>query len=178
MHRAVLTLLVGLMLSLAGGASAFANSDVIWEGTQESKVFSLTGPKKIRITTEGVFINGKFKPAWRLSKDGLACTASLIFQTRFPTHQRVGTLLSRNLISLPVNQSDYKAVTTSNLYLIQRRKLTAISRPLETITFRQLTTILCVEWQPTRREGCVLGSNAQRLATQQSHMLRKPSAGD
>ena len=69
MYRAVLALVVGLILSLSGGASSFAQGDVIWEGTQESKLFSLTGPKKIRITTEGVFINGSFKPAWRLSKN-------------------------------------------------------------------------------------------------------------
>ena len=69
MCRAFLTLVVGLLLLLSGGASAFAQGDFIWEGTQESKLFSLTGPKKIRITTEGVFINGSFKPAWRLSKN-------------------------------------------------------------------------------------------------------------
>ena len=86
MYRFVLTLLIGLMLSLGGGVSAFAKGEVIWEGTQESKLFSLTGPKKIRITTEGVFINGRFKPAWQLSKDD-ACLYGL---SNFPNEGYIG----------------------------------------------------------------------------------------
>lgn len=72
---------------LSGGASAFAQGDVIWEGAQESKLFSLTGPKKIRITTEGVFINGSFKPAWRLSKND-ACLYGL---SNFPNSGHINT---------------------------------------------------------------------------------------
>ena len=79
--------MVGLLLLLSGGASAFAQGDVIWEGTQESKLFSLTGPKKIRITTEGVFINGSFKPAWRLSKND-ACLYGL---SNFPNSGHINT---------------------------------------------------------------------------------------
>ena len=87
MCRAVLTLLVGLMLSLGGAVTAFAKGEVIWEGTQESKLFSLTGPKKVQITTEGVFINGRFKPAFRLSKDD-ACLYGL---SNFPNTGYVNT---------------------------------------------------------------------------------------
>ena len=80
-------MLVGLMLSLSGGASAFAKGEVIWEGTQESKFLSLTGPKNIRITTEGVFINERFKPARQLSKED-ACLYGL---SNFPNEGYMNT---------------------------------------------------------------------------------------
>ena len=67
MYKAVLTLLVGLMLSQVGTNGAFAKGDVIWEGTQEPK-YSLFGKKikKLIITTEGVFIDGLFTQASKL----------------------------------------------------------------------------------------------------------------
>ena len=87
MYRIVSVLLVGVTLLLGGGLPAFANGEVIWEGTQESKLFSLTGPKQIKITTEGVFINGRFKPAWQLSKTD-ACLYGL---SNFPDSGYVNT---------------------------------------------------------------------------------------
>ena len=87
MRRAVLTSLVGLMLSIGGGASAFASGEVIWEGTEEPK-FSLFGKKerRIKITSNGVFINGIFRGPNALSYEEL-CRYTM---WNFPTNQWSG----------------------------------------------------------------------------------------
>ncbi len=67
MYRAVLTLLVGLMLSLGGGASAKAEGLVVWHGVKTNRI---TGNEtKIAITSHGVFIDGKFRKARNLSEE-------------------------------------------------------------------------------------------------------------
>ena len=69
MIRLILTAMFGMMLLLAGGMAALAKGNVIWQGTQEGKISFFGKPKTIKITTEGVFIDGTFKDAWKLSKN-------------------------------------------------------------------------------------------------------------
>jgi len=69
MIRLILTAIFGVMLVLVGGTAGFAKGNVIWQGTQEGKISFFGRPKTIKITTEGVFINGTFREAWKLSKN-------------------------------------------------------------------------------------------------------------
>ncbi len=70
MYKAALALLVGLMLSVSG--SAWGAGTIIWEGTKKNKTINLLGLsakfEDIQITTEGIFINGKFFKAYHLSE--------------------------------------------------------------------------------------------------------------
>ena len=109
MHRAVLTLLVGLMLSLVGTNGAFAKGDVIWEGTQEPK-YSLFGKKikKIIITTKGVFIDGHFTQASKLPLE----QACLYGMANFPKNKWHSLSVVRDKLSY----SWLKALSSLNAF--------------------------------------------------------------
>jgi len=92
MNRVLLSLLVGLMLSLGGGASASASGGVIWEGTEKPKI-ALFGKKerRIKITTMGVFIDGKFNRPSALSYAEL-CRYTML---NFPTNKYLAGVRSK-----------------------------------------------------------------------------------
>ena len=74
---------VGLLITAIFLPSlAFGSGEVVWEGTQKSKGVALFGAKEkaLKITTEGVFLNGKFTKAEHLSKED----ACLYGMTNFP----------------------------------------------------------------------------------------------
>ncbi len=112
MHRAVLTLLIGLMLSLGGGVRVFASGDVIWEGVQTDRVSGDT--LELRLTTEGIFWDGQFKRARNLSQK-FACIYGLSGfpeQTKFVVRDE--SLWSRTW-TLALNKFDFHECVTERL---------------------------------------------------------------